>query len=145
MVQEDLFVKPGVTIPQAELEFSVSRSGGPGGQHVNKTSTRVTLSWDISRSQAISEQQRERLLLKLEHRITQEHQLQVHVDETRSQYRNRELALQRLAEIVVAALHVPKPRKKTKPSRSSQKKRLDKKTQRGQIKQARKKPTRQDW
>lgn len=145
MVQEDLFVKPGVTIPQSELEFSVSRSGGPGGQHVNKTSTRVTLSWDISRSQAISEQQRERLLLKLEHRVTQEHQLQVHVDETRSQYRNRELALQRLAEIVVAALHVPKPRKKTKPSRSSQKKRMDKKTQRGQIKQARKKPTRQDW
>lgn len=145
MVQEDLFVKPGVTIPQAELEFSVSRSGGPGGQHVNKTSTRVTLSWDISRSQAISEQQRERLLLKLEHRITQEHQLQVHVDETRSQYRNRELALQRLAEIVVAALHIPKPRKKTKPSRSSQQKRMDKKTQRGQIKQARKKPTRQDW
>lgn len=145
MVQEDLFVKPGVTIPQAELEFSVSRSGGPGGQHVNKTSTRVTLSWDISRSQAISEHQRERLLLKLEHRITQEQQLQVHVDETRSQYRNRELALQRIAELIVGALHIPKPRKKTKPSRSSQKKRMDKKTQRGQIKQARKKPTRQDW
>lgn len=145
MQQEDLFIKPGVVIPVGELDFSVSRASGPGGQHVNKTSTRVTVTWDLSKTQVLSPEQLERLYEKLAARITQEQQLQIHVDESRSQLRNKEIALARLAELVRQGLHQPKARKQTKPTRSSQRRRVDQKKQRGQVKQARKKPTRQDW
>ena len=144
-MQEDLLVKPGLTIPAHELDLSVSRSGGPGGQHVNKTSTKVSLSWDVSSSRALNDEQRALVMTKLAHRITQEGHLQVHVDESRSQLRNRELALARLAGLLLEALHQPKARKKTRPTRASAQRRVEHKKQRAQVKQARKRPTRQDW
>jgi ribosome-associated protein len=112
-------------IPQEELVARATRSSGAGGQHVNKTSSRIQLSWNVAASAALDDAQRERLLHKLSSRLTADGTLTVSVSDTRSQHRNREIAQERLEEVVNAALLVPKKRRPTKPSRAAREKRLD--------------------
>lgn len=120
-------VRPGLVIPRHELAFRASRAGGPGGQHVNTSSTRVEVVWNARRSAALSEDERQRVLAKLASRLDAEGNLRVVGSEYRSQSRNREAAVERLGELVRKALHVPKSRKKTRPTKASVEKRLTRK------------------
>jgi len=115
----------------------VSLSGGPGGQHANKTSSRVTLSWNVVESEALGPNQRQRLMSKIGSKLTKSGMLQVHVDTHRSQHANRETARERMSEIVHAALAIEKRRKATKPTRGSQKRRVESKRRRSQVKKGR--------
>lgn len=124
-------------IPREELIARATRSSGAGGQHVNKTSSRIQLSWNVATSDALDDAQRERLLHKLSSRLTADGTLTVSVSDTRSQHRNREIAEERLEEVVRAALVVPKKRKPTKPSRAAKERRLDEKKIRSQKKKNR--------
>ena len=139
MSANDLPIAANLLIPASELSEQVSTSGGPGGQHVNKTSSRVTLRWNIAQSQALTQWQRSRLLEKLTSRLTSTGELLVQVDQTRSQHSNRSLARQRLVAIVTKALERQKPRRKTRPTRASQRRRVDGKKHRGAVKQTRNK------
>ena len=112
-------------IPSEELSARATRSSGAGGQHVNKTSSRVQLSWNVKESAALTDEQRTRLLRKLSSRISSDGVLTVAVSDTRSQHRNREIAYSRLAEVVRGALTVPKRRKATRPTKAAREKRLD--------------------
>src|SRR3989338_4219071 len=126
-----------IQIPDSEIEITASRSGGPGGQHVNKTNTRVTARWNLLKTQILTEEQKARCLFKLKSRINSEGELILHVDLLRSQILNRELALERLHELVTQALIIPKKRVKTKPSRASKMRRLEQKKRTGLQKKQR--------
>jgi ribosome-associated protein len=140
MGAEDLRVLDSLLIPGAELEWAASRSSGPGGQNVNKLSTRVSLRWRVTTSGVLSDSQRARLLSKLGSRLTKEGELLVHGDGCRSQLDNRRAARDRLAQLVRDALHVPKSRRATRPTLGSKRRRLDAKKQRGQTKRQRGRP-----
>lgn len=129
-----------VTIPGDELVVRASRAGGPGGQHVNTTSSRVELRWDVATSTALDDEQRTRLLDGLASRLTTDGVLVLHASEHRSQHRNREAALGRLRTLVADALEIARPRRPTRPSRSSQRRRLDAKRSRSDLKQLRRPP-----
>jgi len=118
-------VEPPFELPAAELVTRVSRSSGAGGQHVNKTSSRVEISWNVRESRALTPEQRERLLEQLVSRLSADGSVRVVASDTRSQLRNRELAEARLTELVRRALLIPKKRKATRPSRAAQKARLE--------------------
>ena len=138
----DLLVSPALTIPAAELEWRFSRSSGPGGQHVNTTDSRVALTWNLAESAALSEDQRARLMHRLKNRLIAG-ALVVTASEQRSQLRNRETALAKLAEMVADGLAPgPATRRRTKPTRGSNFRRLDAKKQRSATKQQRQKPPR---
>jgi ribosome-associated protein len=131
---ETLEIRPGVAILLAEVELRTSRSSGPGGQHANVTASRVEASFDVNASRSLTEEQRARIASRLGPRVTAAAQ------DTRSQHRNRELALERLAARLAHALEVRRPRTRTRPTRSSQKKRLESKRRRGETKRARRRP-----
>ncbi|MFZ3452307.1 alternative ribosome rescue aminoacyl-tRNA hydrolase ArfB [Arthrobacter sp. 7Tela_A1] len=136
----DLLVSPELTIPAAELQWRFSRSSGPGGQHVNTTDSRVALSWDVAGSAALSDDERARLLRRLKGRLVAG-ALVVTASEQRSQLRNREIALAKLAALVADALAPgPTARRRTKPTRGSNFRRLDAKKRRSATKQQRQKP-----
>ena len=126
-----------LVIPENELEITTSRAGGPGGQHVNKTDSRITVRWNVPNSQALDPIQKERVLANLQARLTTEGDLIIHNSESRSQQTNKENALNQLAGIVRKALHVPKKRRPTRMSKSAKAKRVDAKTHRGDIKKMR--------
>ncbi len=126
------------TIPPSELRFRTARSGGPGGQHVNKTSTKVEVLWNVARSESLSEAQRELLLAKLSSRIDVRGMLRVASTDSRSQLQNRETAVDRINEIVRMALRVPKPRKKTRTPKRAVERRLAQKKKRAETKDRRK-------
>jgi ribosome-associated protein len=128
------------TVPDDEIYFQASRSGGPGGQHANRRATRVEACWNVRESSGLTDEQRERILEKLASRIGGDGVLRVVAEDERSQHRNKELAKQRLRELVAQALHVPKPRKKTRPPPSVAEKRLEEKRRRKQVKELRKPP-----
>ena len=132
-----LHVKNGITIPAHELEITASRAGGPGGQHVNKTSTKITVRWNIKTTQALTDQQKERVLEKLQHKLTADGDLIVHNAASRSQQQNKDMALARLAEEVRKALHVPKKRMATTVSKAKKEARLQQKSHRASIKKSR--------
>lgn len=132
-----LYVTPFLHIPLAELEFRFSRSSGPGGQHVNRSETRVELLFDVARSASLSELQRERLLEKLGHLIDQHGVLHLTASESRSQHQNREIVLTRLQKLLQAALRPKKHRRPTRPSRAARERRLENKRRRSQKKQTR--------
>lgn len=133
----DIEIFRSLIIPDSELRELASRASGPGGQHVNKTSTRVTLRWRPADSEALSDEQRARLLEQLEGRLTRSGEIVVDADRFRSRARNRELASERLAEIVREALHEAAPRKPTRPTRGSKERRHAAKARRGEIKAGR--------
>lgn len=120
-----------------ELTFKFSRSGGAGGQHVNKVSSKVTLQWDVERSAVFSAEEKALLVDKLSNRINKEGILQLESDTDRSQVRNKEIAIDRFLHLVKDALVPSKPRKKTKIPYSSVLKRLDRKKQQSQLKASR--------
>lgn len=132
-----LNVTPGLAIPRSELEYRATRSGGPGGQHVNTSSTRIELLWDLSGSQAITEEQRERLRARLVSRLDADGRVRVVASTHRSQRQNRREADDRLAALIKYALHVPKKRRVTKPTRAAKEKRLAEKKRRSEIKRER--------
>lgn len=127
------------TIPDDELHFRATRAGGPGGQHVNKSSTRVEVWWNVGDSPSLTAAQRERLMTRLSTRIDGNGVLRVASGARRSQLRNREEAVQRINQIVQAALRVPKPRKKTRPPKRAVQSRLATKRRRSEKKEGRKK------
>ncbi len=136
MREEDIEVKAGVVIPGHELWFTTSRSSGPGGQHANKTESRVTIHWAPGAS-SISEDHKARILRRLESRLTSAGVLQISVQEERSQHRNKELSRERLAEVVRQALHRKKKRIATRPTLGSKRRRLKAKKRRGEVKRSR--------
>ena len=138
-MKDDLPIKNGIIIPANELEITASRSGGAGGQHVNKTETRITVRWNIKNSIALDEKQKERVIKNLQTRLTKEEELVIHNSESRSQQQNKEMALEILAQIVRKALHVPKKRIKTRVPKKEKEKRLRKKAVRSEIKKMRSK------
>jgi ribosome-associated protein len=137
---EPLVVRADFVIPADELRVEVSRSGGPGGQNVNKVATRVTLRWSVADSRVLDDVRRARLLGALASRLTREGELVLHCDETRSQAQNREAARVRLAELVRGALHVPKKRRASKPTRASRERRHVGKRRRSEVKRMRGRP-----
>ena len=126
-VQDPLPVRPGLAIPIAEVELRTSRSSGPGGQHANVTASRVEAVFDVGASETLSEEQKARIAARLGPRVTSTAQ------DTRSQARNRELALERLAH----ALEVRRPRTATRPTASSRRRRVEGKRHRGELKRDR--------
>ena len=132
--RDELIVTRSVRVPRSELQVSVTTSGGPGGQHANRSNTRVELRLDVAASTAVSEAQRDRVVERLGAEV------RVVVDDERSQIRNRALAEERLVARLQSALHVDRPRRKTRPTRSSQRKRMDAKSRRGEVKRQRRRP-----
>ena len=120
-------VNDTVVVPRDEVVARASRSGGAGGQHVNTSSTRIELVWNVGASRALTDEQRARVLQKLSSRLDTERNLRVVASDRRSQRQNRESAEMRLAELVREALVVPKKRRPTKPSRAAKQARLDSK------------------
>jgi ribosome-associated protein len=138
MAKEGLLeVSEAVGIPRAELEYRASRAGGAGGQHVNTSSTRIELLWNVRTTSALDEAARHRVTTKLASRLDGDGWIRVVSSARRSQGQNREAAEARLAELVRAALVVPKRRKPTKPSRGAKEARLNEKKKRGDTKRQR--------
>ena len=133
-------VSRSVTIPDSEIDLSFSRSGGPGGQHANKTSTRAELVWNVLDSEALGPRQRARLQHNLRNRIDSSGNLRITFDTHRSQLRNKEEVLRRLEDLVREGLKGPRARIPSKPSRAAKAKRLDRKRRHGEIKKARQRP-----
>ena len=134
MSGESIQVTRSVSIPRSEIELRFSRSSGPGGQHAQKSDTRVEASFDVLASQALSETQKRRVLAKAGP------VLRAVAQDERSQWRNRELATERLVEALREALRVPRRRKPTKPTKSAVERRLEQKRRRGAVKRLRRPP-----
>ena len=128
-----------LSIPEDELEFSASRSGGPGGQNVNKVSTRVTLRFHVTHSPSLSQEQKRRILATLSSRVSKDGILRVVSQRTRSQAANREAAAERFAELLKEALTPVTARKKTRISLATKERRLADKARRGRLKRERSK------
>ena len=134
-----LVVNERLAIPRHELTARASRAGGAGGQHVNTSSTRIELLWNVRTSAALDEETRERLLTRLDTKLDGEGTLRVVASDRRSQRQNRESAEERLAEMVRRALVVQKKRRPTRPTRAAKEKRIAEKKRRGETKAARRK------
>jgi ribosome-associated protein len=133
-VAPSLTIRPGLDIPLTEIELRTSRSSGPGGQHANVTASRVEAVFDVEASSALSDAQRARIRSRLGPRVSASAQ------DTRSQARNRDLALERLAARLAGALQTRRPRTPTRPTAASRRRRLEGKRRRGETKQARRRP-----
>lgn len=136
---EEIRINQRLSIPMAELEFRFSTSGGPGGQHANKTASQATLLFDVAQSPSLDEKSRQRLLAKLAPRLTKEGVLQISVQESRSQHQNRQIAAERFRELLAGALKRPRRRRPTRPGKAARERRLRAKKRRSQIKQERSK------
>ncbi|WP_372768027.1 alternative ribosome rescue aminoacyl-tRNA hydrolase ArfB [Lutibacter sp.] len=123
-----------------ELKFKAIRSSGAGGQHVNKVSSKIELTFDLQNSESFTEEEKTLLIQKLKNKLTKDNILLLQCDERRSQHKNKEIAIDRFLKIIADGLKVQKPRKATKPSKSSIHKRLDKKKKQAFKKAFRKRP-----
>ncbi len=123
-----------------ELNFKAIRSGGAGGQHVNKVSSKVVLFWDVSKSENLTDEEKELIIKNLHSKLTKDGILILSCDESRSQHKNKEIVIARLIGLLSSGLKIPKARKATKPSRSSNQKRLETKKKLGLKKKTRKRP-----
>ena len=133
----DLVVAPGLFLPGRELSWTASRSGGPGGQNVNKVSTAVELRFDIAGSPSLPPDVKTRLIRLAGQRVTNDGVLVIDAQRHRSQERNRADARERLVELIRAATHVPKARRATKPTKASKERRHEGKQRRGNVKKLR--------
>jgi ribosome-associated protein len=122
-----IHITADLAIPMAELEFQFSRSGGPGGQNVNRRETRVELLFDLGHSPSLGEPQRERLLARLAGQVDRRGFLRIVASAERSQLLNRQLALMRFVELMRRGMYVPRPRRRTRPSRATMQRRLTQK------------------
>ncbi len=133
-------------IPPSEIQWEFSSSSGPGGQHVNKTSTRVTLVFDVNHSDALSDEQKIKIQSKLKRFIDKNGVMRINVEQERSQHKNREIALKRFAGLIDTALKPEKIRKPTQLPEKVDQERLKQKRQRSRLKQQRQTPdTSDDW
>lgn len=137
-MEEKIIIKNGIEIPAHEITFTASRSGGPGGQHVNKTSSRITLRWNVTTTHALSDEQKERVMTALASEITTEGDIIIHSSESRSQHQNKKNTIDVLIQKIKKALYVPKKRMATGVPKHAQKKRLDQKKRHSIIKKMRK-------
>jgi ribosome-associated protein len=133
-MEDPLRISDEVAIPLAEIEFRASRSSGPGGQHANVTASRIEAVFDVEASETLTDEQRNRLRERLGGRVT------AIAQDARSQARNRELALERLRERLVAALERPKKRRPTRPSAAARERRLEQKRRTSARKRQRRHP-----
>jgi len=136
-IVDGLVISPGIGIPRSELTYRASRAGGAGGQHVNTSSTRVEVVWNVRTTQSLDEEARARVLTKLASRLDGEGAIRVVSSARRSQGQNREAAEIRLAALIRAALVVPKKRKATKMPRGAKEARLAEKKKHGEVKKMR--------
>jgi ribosome-associated protein len=127
-------IREDLILPLEEIELRTSRSSGPGGQHANVTASRVEAVFDVNASDTLTDVQKARICARLGARVTAAAQ------DTRSQHRNRELALERLARRLASALEVRRPRTKTRPTRASQRRRVESKRRRSETKRGRRRP-----
>lgn len=134
-----IVINERISIPEDELTFTASRSGGPGGQHVNKVSSKITLWFDLANSPSLSPADKELIASRLGTRIDKDGVLHVTSQSTRSQLSNKELATNRFVELLQSALKQFPMRKKTRVSKGAKLRRLEEKKQRGSLKQARSK------
>jgi ribosome-associated protein len=125
----------GIDIPESEIRIRTSRSSGPGGQHANVTASRVEAVFDVGASSALNDEQKRRVMARSGPVV------RAVAQDSRSQMRNREVALQRLQARLAAALHVPRARRATKPTRTARERRLESKRRAGERKRARRRPT----
>jgi ribosome-associated protein len=133
-MEDPIRIGRGAAVPLSEVELRASRSSGPGGQHANVTASRVEAIFDVAASQALSEEQKRRITARCGPVV------RATAQDTRSQARNRELALERLRSRLSAALAVQRPRRATKPTAASRRRRLDAKRRRGEVKRTRRRP-----
>jgi ribosome-associated protein len=137
-MDNEIRINDSVSVARSELEYRATRSGGPGGQHVNTSSTRIELTWDVGASPSITEEQRAAIRARLANRIDERGVLHLTSSGSRSQYQNREDVTDRFAHLIADALRVRKPRKKTRPPRAAMEARLKSKKRRSDAKQRRK-------
>jgi ribosome-associated protein len=137
---DDLPIDARTTIPGRELHLAFARAGGPGGQNVNKVASKVELRWSPASSAALSDEQKQRIVRRLGHRLTKDGELIVTSARSRDQARNRDDARAKLARIVSRALEEVRPRKPTRPSAAARRRRLREKRQRSVRKQGRRPP-----
>jgi ribosome-associated protein len=133
-MEDPMQVARGVAIPLSEVELRTSRSSGPGGQHANVTASRVEAVFDVAASSSLDEEQKRRVSARSGPVV------RASAQDTRSQARNRELALERLRSRLSAALSVQRPRRATKPSQAARRRRLESKKRRGEVKRLRRRP-----
>jgi ribosome-associated protein len=139
-----LEVNAQIRIPPEELEWSYARAGGPGGQNVNKVSSKAVLRWDVRNSPSVPGDVKARFEAQQRQRITTEGVLVMSSQRYRDQERNREDCLEKLRELLVQAATVEKPRKKSKPTRASKRRRVEEKRRRAATKQGRRRPAREE-
>ncbi len=137
---ETITLGPTLTLPLSELDFSFTRSGGPGGQHVNRNETKVELRWDITNSAIFNDRQRSLIQERLPQYITNDGILRLVSNETRSQHRNRQAVMQRLQNLVTEALRPRRKRRPTRPSAGVRARRIEQKRRRSEKKKRRRKP-----
>lgn len=133
-------ITPAVQVPDGELNFTFARSGGPGGQNVNKVASKAILHWDLAANTSLPADVRERLRARQRRRITTEGELVIHGQRFRDQAKNIEDCRARLREMILEVLFLPKARRATKPSRGSKERRIEAKRQQAQRKIGRRKP-----
>ena len=139
VARREVRVRPGLVIPEGAISIRFSRSGGPGGQNVNKVETRAEVLFDLAGSDLLSPADRARATARLASRLTKEGVLAVACERTRHRERNLREALERMGEILREAILPPKPRRRTRPTRSSRERRLESKRKRGEKKKWRRK------
>lgn len=136
-----LQITPTLAIPDEELTWTFARSSGPGGQNVNKVASKALLRWNLVANTTIPADVKNRLTLQQKRFVTTEGELIISSQRTRDQDRNRDDCLEKLRAMILQALVVPKPRKKTRPSRGSKRRRLEGKRRRSEVKQGRRRPS----
>ena len=142
---QQLEINARVSVPLSELSFSASRSGGPGGQHVNTSSTRIELWWDLAASPSLDDESRARVASRLASRLVDDGRLLRLVSSgSRSQAQNRADVIERFRSVLSAALREVKPRKRTSPTKASKEQRLQGKRHRGETKRQRRRPPSHD-